>query len=385
MRHKKTFVSALALVAATASTAGAQERSYLEQRVPAPSNALELKVGTGYAQGFGNLAPGRGIDNVAGAGFAASADVDYRLSRPWSLGVEGQFQEFDNAQNSSSRGLAANVGATYHFDPVLRGDPWARLGTGYRWLWENDPTGSPGLTVLRHGFELLAAKVGYDVRVSEDIALAPVVGADLNLFVWEDPSNGGNRALSSGQVGTFLYAGLQGRFDLGGTRRDPSAQARRRAREGMGVTAPQPHTPLAESPPVAEVEPVSPSLAVSEDIVRACMIHLDNVERAPKFAFDKADLQAADDAVLRQIGDCFTSGPMKDNSLKLVGRADPRGSFAYNDGLGLRRANEVAAFFTRLGIHPDRITTSSRGRRDARGRDEATWATDRRVDVVLNY
>src|SRR5579863_8532346 len=88
-------------------TARAQERpaeSYWSQHVPAPSDALELKVGAGYTQGFGNLAPGRGIDHVAGGGIGFGAEVDYRLNHLWSLGIEGQYQEFTSAENSSSRG-----------------------------------------------------------------------------------------------------------------------------------------------------------------------------------------------------------------------------------------------------------------------------------------
>src|SRR5579883_601594 len=92
MRHITwTIGGTLAVLLATTSSAPAQERreSYLEQRVLAPSHALELGVGTGYTQGFGMIAPGRGIDDVAGAGIGISGAIDYRLSRPWSIGVEG--------------------------------------------------------------------------------------------------------------------------------------------------------------------------------------------------------------------------------------------------------------------------------------------------------
>jgi len=203
MRHIIAIFGA-ALVTAMSISASAQERneSYLAQHVRAPSDALELKIGTGYTQGFGNVAPGRSLSNVSGAGLGVGVDVDYRLSRPWSIGVEGQYQELTAEQNSSARGLVANLGVTYHFEPVLRGDPWMRLGTGYRMLWENDPTGSAaGTTLLRHGFELLALKVGYDVRVSEDVAIAPVVGADLDVFVWQDTSPGGTSPMATAQVG----------------------------------------------------------------------------------------------------------------------------------------------------------------------------------------
>jgi outer membrane protein OmpA-like peptidoglycan-associated protein len=378
MRHIiAASVGALSLAVTLCATSYAQEQSYLQQHVAAPSDALELKVGTGYTQGFGSIAPSRSLDNAAGAGLGVSADVDYRLSIPWSIGIEGQYQEFENAQNSSARGLAVNLGGTYHFDPVLRGDPWLRLGAGYRLFWENSPVGQPGVSVLRHGFDLLTAKVGYDVRVSQDVALGPVVGADLNVFAWQDSSNTGNQALSSVQVGTFIYAGLQGRFDVGGTRSDNTA------RPTMGVTAPQPETPIAPPPPPEPVHPVSPSINVSEEILRRCSMEINNVNDAPKFDFNKSDLTPQDLAVLQQIADCFATGPMKDDPMRLVGRADPRGTVAYNDRLGMRRADSVASFLEGHGIDAGRVDRVSRGKRDARGRDEATWLIDRRVDILV--
>lgn len=377
--HTTTTAGVIALACGICGTVQAQEntQSYLNEHLPAPSDALELKVGTGYTQGFGNLAPGRGLNDVAGAGLGFSADVDYRIDHRWSLGVEGQYQEFQAEDNSSSRGLAANLGATYHFDPVLRGDPWFRFGTGYRWLWENEPMGTQGVDILRHGFDLVTAKVGYDVRVSEDIALAPVVGADLNMFLWQD-ADGNNTTLSSAQVAMFVYAGLQARFDLGGAR-TPKAVAKRPER--MGVASPQPQTPIAP-PPVEETRAVSPSISVSRDVLRECMTNLDNIDSAPKFDFDKSDLLPADYDVLRRIAECFTTGPMKGKGLHLVGHADPRGTIPYNDALGASRARGVATYLETLGVEAGRIEQSSRGKRDARGTDEATWAIDRRVDIV---
>lgn len=377
------FGGALALTVAVSAPARAQERneSYLAQHLRAPSDALELTIGTGYTQGVGTLAPNRDLRNVMGPGLGVSAQVDYRLSPPWSIGIEGQYQEFGAEQNSAVRGFAGNLGVTYHFlSPTLRGDPWARLGTGYRLLWEYDPPGLQGVQVMRHGFDVLTAKIGYDVRLSEDVAVAPVLGADVNTFIYEQPSNGRDQAMSSAQTAVFFWAGVQGRFDIGGSRGGLPVVAQQPAHEPMGVTAPQPESPIA--PPPEEPKPTTPSLAVSEDILRACRVNIDAIEKAPKFEFDQSVLQAADTAVLDQVADCFVTGPLKDAALHLVGRADPRGTVAYNDALGMRRAKAVAAYLERLGVPPDRIDVASRGKRDARGRDEATWAIDRRVDIL---
>ena len=198
------------------STAHAQEANYFQQSVPAPSNALELQVGTGYTQGFGNVLPGQGISNVAGPGIGVDIGAAYRANERWSVGVQGQYQEFKNELNAAARGVAADVGATYHLNPTLRGDPFVRVGAGYRMLWSVNPPGAP--TTMIHGFELAKATLGYDVRVSPDIALSPQIGADLDMFVFQN-ANGMNRALSSPQVGTFVFAGLGGRFDIAGPQR----------------------------------------------------------------------------------------------------------------------------------------------------------------------
>jgi hypothetical protein len=178
---------------------------------PPPSRAFELRVGGGYTQGFGNVAPNQSIKGVAGAGIGGSLDLDYRAN-PWiSGGLESQYQEFATGRNSASRGLNFNLGVTYHVLPARTADPFIRLGTGYRMLWDVHPDAAPLTTNLYHGWQIATLKVGLDLRGDPNFALAPVVGADLQLFSWKDADS-----LSSSQIGTFIYAGIQGRFDTGG-------------------------------------------------------------------------------------------------------------------------------------------------------------------------
>ena len=88
--------------------------------------------------------------------------------------------------------------------------------------------------------------------------------------------------------------------------------------------------------------------------------------------------------MLKQIGDCFTTGPMKGQGLLLVGRADPRGTVAYNQELGQKRAQKVAEYLEGIGLGANQIELSSRGKLDATGNDEESWRTDRRVDILLH-
>lgn len=136
------------------------------------------------------------------------------------------------------------------------------------------------------------------------------------------------------------------------------------------------------SAPVPAPVPVSPTISVSEDIAQRCRLNLDNVTRAPKFDFDRSDLLPADNEVLDEIARCFNAGDLGWVSLQLVGHADPRGSHAYNLALGGRRARTVALELAKRGVDADRVFELSRGELDAVGTDEATWANDRRVDIL---
>ena len=87
--------------------------------------------------------------------------------------------------------------------------------------------------------------------------------------------------------------------------------------------------------------------------------------------------------MLRKLAVCFSTGPLAGRQMGLVGHADPRGESEYNMLLGERRATNVKQVIVSEGLAPDKMSTSSRGEMDATGTDEASWARDRRVDVVL--
>ena len=58
-----------------------------------------------------------------------------------------------------------------------------------------------------------------NARKPKAVAIGPLVGADLNMFVWRNPEGAvGNIELADKRVNTYIFAGVQGRFDLGGAR-----------------------------------------------------------------------------------------------------------------------------------------------------------------------
>jgi peptidoglycan-associated lipoprotein len=121
------------------------------------------------------------------------------------------------------------------------------------------------------------------------------------------------------------------------------------------------------------------TIAISDEIRKACGISNEDAY----FAFNSARIQGHAHDVLDKVAVCFDTGPLKGKSMRLVGRADPRGEPEYNMVLGGHRASAVKDTLVSFGMSNNRISTTSRGAMDATGTDEAGWAKDRRVDVLL--
>jgi peptidoglycan-associated lipoprotein len=150
--------------------------------------------------------------------------------------------------------------------------------------------------------------------------------------------------------------------------------------EPASTTAPLAQKP---TPNVTQDQQVSPTLAVSADIISACGIKAAPTQGSPKFDYDKDELTPEDRAILDQIATCLTTGALKGRAVDLIGRADPRGTEEYNLGLGSRRAGSVSAYLGRLGVTTPQMAVTTRGALDAKGTDDSTYAQDRRVDIQL--
>jgi len=151
------------------------------------------------------------------------------------------------------------------------------------------------------------------------------------------------------------------------------------------VKQPVASTPAASAaaPTPAEPKATSPTLGVADNLVRQCQLHITNREQAPRFGFDDVELLPEDRQVLEQIAQCLTQGPLRGKQVRLIGRADPRGTEEYNLALGSRRAESVSAYLERLGVPDRQLAATTRGDIDAIGTDETSWQQDRRVDLEL--
>jgi peptidoglycan-associated lipoprotein len=124
------------------------------------------------------------------------------------------------------------------------------------------------------------------------------------------------------------------------------------------------------------------NIYLSDALRKACGIAtIESVKEAPKFDFDKDAILSDDRDVLAKVAECLTTGPLKGRSVKLVGRADPRGTAEYNMALGERRSNAVVKYLSGLGVGAPQLSETSRGALDATGHDETAWRDDRRVDI----
>ncbi len=99
--------------------------------------------------------------------------------------------------------------------------------------------------------------------------------------------------------------------------------------------------------------------------------------RAVYFDYDSSELKPQSKEELSQNAQCMREEKIK--SIHLTGLTDPRGTEEYNMALGERRANSAKKYLQSLGVAGE-VSHSSMGEELAKGTDESTWATDRRVD-----
>jgi len=145
------------------------------------------------------------------------------------------------------------------------------------------------------------------------------------------------------------------------------------------VRAPAPNPAASVAPPGRPVSS-SGSFHVSERVRTGCKLP-GEPEASPQFDFDDAGLRDRGKHILDGIGDCMSTGALNAASLMIVGHTDPRGPEAYNESLGMRRAEAARDYLMSKGVPSARITVQSRGELDATGTDENGWQLYRRIDI----
>ena len=195
--------------------------SGFDHHVAAPANALELGVATGYTQGGGPIGGGiQDLQDLSKAGGVVELDAMYRINPRFAVGAYGSFSLYATGDQVSDQtdvlGATAGIQAGLHLRPSRSVDPWVSVGTGWRGLWLSPQSGK---NTSLQGLELARLQLGLDYRISTDVSISPVIGGSLNMFVSQDsPTTMNYTEISDKKVNFVGFAGIAGRFDLGGKR-----------------------------------------------------------------------------------------------------------------------------------------------------------------------
>jgi peptidoglycan-associated lipoprotein len=141
------------------------------------------------------------------------------------------------------------------------------------------------------------------------------------------------------------------------------------------MTAPGPQSPEARGE-------TDTTIAISDDFRRECQLP-NAPKEAPHFDYADATLHARGANILDDVAKCLSEGPLKGRVMTIIGRTDARGSAAYNKELSANRAEAARNYLVQRGVAAANIRIIARGEQGAQGKDEETWALDRRVDFEL--
>lgn len=146
--------------------------------------------------------------------------------------------------------------------------------------------------------------------------------------------------------------------------------------------APEPPTSVQSPTQANPSDDREKNVHASQEVQDLCELP-SSPHEVPRFDYDDATLRDRGENILDDVAQCLSEGALKGRTVTLVGRADPRGSDAYNRRLGFSRAEAALAYLQARGVAPENVRLLSHGERGAHGFDEETWQLDRRVDLAL--
>jgi|GraSoiStandDraft_4_1057263.scaffolds.fasta_scaffold133313_2 hypothetical protein len=211
IRARGAAAAVLAAVALLAPSARAQEDSIsvpFTTRASHETNALEIAVGLGSAQGYGKTeSGGPTLDNL-GAG--ADVSVGWRINPRWMVGVYSSSALYPASGGGTTLGTSAGVQANYHFASRLR--PWVGVGAGWHGYWISHD----GVRSSYQGVDLVRLQLGLDVPITPSFSLEPLLGVTLATFATQKAPAGAASDAGSSSLSVFVLAGALARFDLFG-------------------------------------------------------------------------------------------------------------------------------------------------------------------------
>ena len=147
-------------------------------------------------------------------------------------------------------------------------------------------------------------------------------------------------------------------------------------------------TPVAEpAKPVAAKTAPAPDSRTIQTVDTKSVDPLDDpkgelAKRSVYFDYDKYDLRDDGKPVVTSHSKYLVAH--KDRKIIVQGNTDERGGSEYNLALGQKRAEAVRKSLSLLGVAESQIEAVSLGKEKpkATGHDEASWAENRRADIV---
>lgn len=98
------------------------------------------------------------------------------------------------------------------------------------------------------------------------------------------------------------------------------------------------------------------------------------------FDFNEFVLTSKATSKLQAAAKCIKS--VANRKMRIEGHCDSRGTEEYNLSLGDRRARSVIKYLRRLGVSKKRLRPVSKGKLEATGSEESSWAMDRKVKFI---
>jgi peptidoglycan-associated lipoprotein len=155
-------------------------------------------------------------------------------------------------------------------------------------------------------------------------------------------------------------------------------------------------TPVAKVEPMSQAPAAAPAIAPSANPAATTMSKVESVvvppyldptnalakERSFYFDYDNFAVKPEYSRQLELHGKFLASNPKV--AIKIEGNADERGGSEYNLALGQKRAAAVATALKIYGVKDSQMEAISWGREKPKstGHDEASWAKNRRADLV---
>jgi peptidoglycan-associated lipoprotein len=140
--------------------------------------------------------------------------------------------------------------------------------------------------------------------------------------------------------------------------------------QSAGAASPQARSPAPQAAPAAQQAPRPAATSAAEP------------KRSIYYEFDRYDIKDEYRPVVEAHARYLREHPQA--QIAVQGNADERGSREYNLALGQRRSEGVKKMLTLLGVADRQVEATSFGEEKPRatGHDEASWAENRRSDIV---